>query len=294
MEKKKTRGFGIDKSRDKELQRLIADYAGKFEQKTYEDDQTGLSINYNLFLPEHYQNAEKYPLVLFIADASTVGREVEVPLIQGYGALVWVTEEFQKEFPCIVAVPQYPEVILDDHGAYTKTEYVEMTKRLLDDIVHCYAVKESQIYGTGQSMGCMATMVLAAKYPELFTACMLVDGQWDEKELASLSSGTFLYFAAEGDEKAFKGMQALLSIVKEEAAAIGQIQLNAKWEREEIETAMDGLLEKGKRLNFITWEKGSVLPDPLPERPFEHMYSFDPAYKIRAAQRWLFCQKKEE
>ena len=42
-----------------------------------------------------------------------------------------------------------------------------------------YAVDTDRIYGTGQSMGCMTTLILASEFPDLYAACMFVDGQWD-------------------------------------------------------------------------------------------------------------------
>lgn len=74
---------------------------------------------------------------------------------------MWATEEWQSVNPTIVAVPTYPETILDDHGSYTTTEYVELTKRYIDYMSSEYAVDTNRIYGTGQSMGCMTTLILA-------------------------------------------------------------------------------------------------------------------------------------
>ena len=42
----------------------------------------------------------------------------------------------------------------------TTTEYVELTKRFIDYMAEEYAVDTDRIYGTGQSMGCMTTLVL--------------------------------------------------------------------------------------------------------------------------------------
>lgn len=100
-------------------------------------------------------------------------------------------------------VPTYPETILDDHNGYTTTEYVELTKRLIDSVAGTYAVDSGRIYGTGQSMGCMTTLILASEYPDLYAACMFVDGQWDASKLKGLEGQTFVYFAAEDDERSF-------------------------------------------------------------------------------------------
>ena len=61
---------------------LISTYADQFEQLTYEDAESGLSITYNLYLPEGYDETASYPMVVFIADASTVGTDAAVSLTQ--------------------------------------------------------------------------------------------------------------------------------------------------------------------------------------------------------------------
>ena len=191
---------------------LIATYADKFEQKTYTDSESGLSITYNLYLPEGYDASASYPMVVFIGDSSCAGNDATVSLTQGRGGLVWATEEWQSVNPTIVAVPTYPETILDDHGSYTTTEYVELTKRYIDYMSGEYAVDTNRIYGTGQSMGCMTTLILASEYPDLYAACMFVDGQWDISTLTGLENQTFVYFAAEDDTNAWNGAQEVMSM----------------------------------------------------------------------------------
>ena len=41
-----------------------------------------------------------------------------------------------------------------------------------------YTVDKNKIYTTGQSGGCMMSLALNIKYPELFAASFLVAGQW--------------------------------------------------------------------------------------------------------------------
>ena len=155
---------------------LISTYPDKFEQLTYTDTDTGLSITYNLYLHENYDKSASYPMVVFIGDSSCAGSNATVSLTQGRGGLVWATEEWQSAYPTIVAMPTYPVTILDEHNGYTTTEYVELTKRYIDYKCEEYAVDRNRIYGTGQSMGCMTTLKLASKYPDLYAACMFVDG----------------------------------------------------------------------------------------------------------------------
>jgi predicted peptidase len=239
---------------------LIATYADKFEQNTYSDSESGLSITYNLYLPENYDAASSYPMVVFIGDSSCAGSDATVSLTQGRGGLVWATEEWQSVNPTIVAVPTYPETILDDHGSYTTTEYVELTKRYIDYMSSEYAVDTNRIYGTGQSMGCMTTLILASEYPDLYAACMFVDGQWDVSTLSGLENQTFVYFAAEDDTNAWNGAQEVMAMFDTDSVSYKYTQWDGNWSVDELSAAAQDLFAADEDQYFISWATGTIEP----------------------------------
>ena len=243
---------------DKET--LIADYAGLFSQKTYADAESGLSITYNLYLPDGYDASGAYPMVVFIADSSCVGSDATSSLTQGRGVLVWATKEWQSVNPTIVAVPTYPETILDDHNGYTTTEYVELTKRYIDYMCAEYAVDTNRIYGTGQSMGCMTTLILASEYPDLYAACMFVDGQWDVSTLAELKNQTFVYFAAEDDTNAWNGAQEVMAMFDTDSVSYKYAQWEGTWSVDELSAAAQTLFDADEKQFFISWATGTIEP----------------------------------
>ena len=216
---------------------LVSTIPERFTQETYTDDETGLSITYNLFLPASYDENGSYPLVVFIADSSCTGDDATRSLTQGRGALVWATDEWQAAHPSIVVVPTYPETILDDHDGYTTTPYVELTKRFIDHMSANYAVDQSRVFGTGQSMGCMTTLILASQYPDLYAGCMFVDGQWDTTTLAGLENQTFVYFAAEDDTSAWTGSQELMQLFDTNGTTYGYMQWQGNWTPDELSQA---------------------------------------------------------
>lgn len=240
---------------------LVSTYADQFEQLTYEDAESGLSITYNLYLPEGYDETASYPMVVFIADSSCAGGDATASLTQGRGALVWASEEWQEACPTIVAVPTYPETILDDHGSYTTTEYVELTKRFIDYMSGTYAVDADRIYGTGQSMGCMTTLILASEYPDLYAACMFVDGQWDISALTGLEDQTFVYFAAEDDTNAWNGAQEVMAMFDEDGVAYTYAQWDGTWPADELSEAAQDLFTGEADKYFISWASGTIDAD---------------------------------
>lgn len=300
----------VDSSLAEDTNALVSKYADKFEQKTYTDESTGLSITYDLFLPEGYDENAEYPMVVFIGDMTTVGDDPTVSLTQGRGALVWATDEWQSVYPTIVAVPTYPETIIDDrNGSAAVTDYVELTKSFIESMTEEYAVDADRIYGTGQSMGCMTTLYLASQYPDLYAGCMFVDGQWDVSQLEGLKTENFVYFAAEDDENAWNGAQEVMEMIDDEAYA----QWDGMWSPDELTAAAKDLFKEGTSRYFISWKTGTIDASSGSMGGMSgggmqggnggggnsgmgsvayHMASFDYAYNCIAAMEWLFHQTK--
>lgn len=274
------------------IEELQAEIPQLFTQHDYQDPETGLSLSYNLYLPEGYDEKECYPLVLFIPDSTCVGQATEA-VLQHYGCLIWASEAVQKEHPCIVLAPMYPQIIIDDHGSYTTTDYIPLTRNLILTLADIYAVDENRIYGTGQSMGAMTTMYLEAQYPELFAACLIVDGQWDAEDLMGLKDSNMFYFAAEGDDRAYAGMQELQPALEDAGAVITNGKWNATWDVETMHGALDEVLSAESNLNFIVWELGSVMPEGVTSPFGEHMFSFVHPYKVHGVRHWLLSQTGE-
>ncbi|MBR3325732.1 MAG: hypothetical protein IKG22_00205 [Atopobiaceae bacterium] len=271
---------------------LVATYVDRFTQETFEDADTGLAVTYNLFLPADYDASKSYPMVVFIADSSCAKGDPVQSLTQGLGALVWASDEWQSANPTIICVPTYPETILDDHSGYTTTEYVELTKRLIDSVTSTYAVDASRIYGTGQSMGCMTHLILASEYPDLYAACMFVDGQWDVSTLANLEGQSFVYFAAEDDERASQGLSEVRALFDSDEAPYAVAQWDGTWDPNELSTAAGELFGQNQSANFVTWATGTIDAGSgggMGNASY-HMASFDYAYRCIAVMEWLFQQ----
>jgi len=251
--------FTVNNTLAEDEEALVNTYTDKFEQLEYTDEETGLSITYNLYLPENYDESKEYPMVVFIGDSTTAGTDAEYSLTQGLGGLVWATSEWQSVYETIVAVPTYPETILDDHDGYSTTEYVELTKRFIDYMTEEYAVDTNRIYGTGQSMGCMTTLILASEYPDLYASCMFVDGQWDTELLSNLEGQTFVYFAAEDDASAWSGMQELMERFDEDSVTYTYAQWDGTWSSDERTAAAEKLFsEESSGAYFISWATGTI------------------------------------
>ena len=281
-------GMMVNKDTDSVYSALKNESFDKFEQFIYEDAETGKTMQYNLFVPDAYDGKQSYPLVLFMADASTVGKDVTTPLTQGYGALEFASKRDQQMHPSFVLVPQYTDWAVQDD--WSTTDEVEMTIRLLEKVCKEYNVDTNRLYTTGQSMGGMMSFYFNITHPDLFAASLFVSSQWDTSKMQDFGKKNFFYIVAGGDQKASGGMRDLAKVLKENNARVDSASWSAKLPASEQEKLAEELIARGGNINFIKWEAGSVLPES--GKGMEHMASFDYGYKIAVVRDWLFRQCK--
>ena len=278
----------VDKDGDSVFVALKKETVDQFKQFTFMDSQTGQTLDYNLFVPKGYDGTKSYPLVLFMADASTVGKEVTAPLTQGYGALEFASDRDQQLHPSFVLVPQYTAWAVQDD--WSTTDEVEMTIRLLESVAQEYEVDMDRLYTTGQSMGGMMSFYFNITHPDLFAASLFVSSQWDTSKMTDFGKKKFFYIVAGGDQKASGGMKDLQAVLKEQGVWVEPAVWNAKLPKVDQEKLATALISRGGNIHFIQWEAGSVLPET--GRTMEHMASFDYGYKIDAVRDWLFEQSR--
>lgn len=274
----------IDKSGDSTLQAMIKEVVPKFKQFVYTDSATGKTITYNLFTPDNISTTVNYPLVLFMADASTPGTDATRPLTQGYGALLWATDGWQAQHPCYVLVPQYSGVAVND--AYQHTDEVDMVARLVMQTVKERNIDSNRVYTTGQSMGGMISMYFNVTYPELFAASIFVDCHWDSATFPELVRHKFTFITA--------GKAGTFGPLEQAANRAGIRYEYAEWSarlpQQQQDSLAADLLAKGAPINIINFESKTVLP--ADGKGSEHMYSFDYAYRLTPVREWLFNQTK--
>ena len=258
-----------------------------FKQYRYEKDSK--IIDYNFYIPENISKDDYYPLVVFISDRSLVGQEVTAPLTKTVGGPIWATDTVQKKHKCYILVPQYNEVISEMEP---KSEYINITINLIQEIQEKYNIDKKRIYGTGQSMGAMVTLYLLANNPDLYTAGLIVDGHWNISELHGLVNATFTYFAAEGDLNPYNGQNELKEYFEKNNVSYSNMSnVNATENVEILNKEAEKMYEKGNKRNFITYAKGTVLKPGMSEKN-EHMASFKYGFRIETVRYWLFNQSK--
>ncbi|MCA8989785.1 MAG: prolyl oligopeptidase family serine peptidase [Planctomycetaceae bacterium] len=122
-----------------------------------------IKMGYLLYLPEQYEQQEKWPLLVFLHGAGERGNNLEQVKKHGPPKLIAAG----KQFPFIVASPQCP-----DRGWW---EPVAL-EALIDELCEKHKVDQDRIYITGLSMGGFGTWRLAAYMPDRLAAIAPICG----------------------------------------------------------------------------------------------------------------------
>lgn len=272
---------------DPEITAVIEEGAAKFEQFTFEDEETGISLEYSLYVPENYDETKTYPMIMYIPDASGASKSAKEIVEQYYGADVWVTDEEQAKHEAFVLVPAFSVVVVDDD--WNTSDEIETAVSLINSLTESYSIDTDRLYTTGQSMGCMTSLYLNSKYPDLFAASLFVSGQWDISVLQPLENKKFFYITAGGDAKASGGQDEVKALFDADEINYSYGTWSAQNSVDEQNAAAEELIAQGYDANMIRFETGSVLNGGS---GMEHNASFNYGYKIPAVRDWLFEQSK--
>ncbi|WP_218352749.1 prolyl oligopeptidase family serine peptidase [Alteromonas lipotrueiana] len=146
-------------------------------------------LKYRLLLPENFDPAEKYPLVLFLHGAGERGDDNKSQLT--LGAELFLAK--RQQFPAVVLFPQAPEndywaVVEADRSSlpfsfsfpYTGSNNVPPTNAmnnvmaLTRQMMNKPFIDTDRMYVTGLSMGGMGTLELLARQPDWFSAAIAI------------------------------------------------------------------------------------------------------------------------
>jgi len=283
-----------DPAEDPSLSDVLTEVQSKFQQLEYTDSETGVTLRYNLYIPENYDETKKYPLLSFIPDDSIVGQDTTAGLTQGYGGSIWATETEQEKHASFVLVPVFDTSTVEggmgQSGSAVVEDQVNTYLDLLTSLQEEYSIDADRLYATGQSMGGMTMFYINANYPDLFAATLYVASQWEVAQLSPLKDQKFFYIVGGGDSKATTGQSDLTAMLEEENVAYSNAEWDAQASAEDKNTMANELIDQKLNANFVHWTTGSVLEGS--SQGSEHMASFDYGYTIPAVRDWLFNQSK--
>lgn len=145
-------------------------------------------MNYIVYIPNH-QNTSELPLMIYLHGAGERGTNVQH--IEKWGVPKMIREG--REYEAVILCPQCPAQFVWDNIA------VEL-KKLIDEIVKKYNIKNDRISITGSSMGGFGTWMMGLTYRNFFSAIGPVAGGAMSWRCGNLKSTPVFAVHGDGDE----------------------------------------------------------------------------------------------
>lgn len=174
-------------------------------------DAQGNSLHYYLYVPQNYNPAQKYPLVLLLhgggerSKPTNTAQQNEKVLLSDPYALVWSADyaapgnpHIQQHWPCFVVVPQLSAgqnwVNVPVHGgSYSQPAQPStgllVAKEILDALQKEYGgIDANRLYVTGLSLGGYGTWDAIERWPDYFAAAAPIAGAGDPSKASVLKN----------------------------------------------------------------------------------------------------------
>ncbi|SES20684.1 Predicted peptidase [Butyrivibrio fibrisolvens] len=251
-------------------------------------------LMYNLFSPKERKENERFPLVIFIPDASVNQNDPRLSLLHGEGATGFAYPRVQDINPSFILAFQIPPRIAFVSDDFTCAEEFDDLKKIIDDVCRENPIDVNRIYILGGSQGCMSACELNCRYPDFFAASVLAGGQWDSEKMGKCCPGcNFWIFVSDGDVKAYPGMNAVTSALSKGGAKVRTYYLNARDSKEKKEEAVRLIAESDANVKFTVFSDHSVVPANAPDTGgTNHMNTWPEVYSYDELKLWLFRQHK--
>jgi predicted peptidase len=143
----------------------------------------GKTIPYRLFVPENYNPAIAYPLMLCLHGSGERGADNHRQITTNKMATSWADSINQIKNPCFVVAPQCPvdeewiSGLEFDH--FPITSNMSTVMNILDSLAREFNIDTNRIYITGLSMGGFGTWGVIERYPDKFSAAIPMCGGGD-------------------------------------------------------------------------------------------------------------------
>ena len=162
----------------------------------------GETLPYRLFIPLHYDQKKKYPLVVYLHGGGGRGNDNQKQIDGGNGYLIdyFTNDETQARYSSFVVAPQSPMAGWIETDSITPTRYLHLVYELIADLQRTYNIDTARVYVAGQSMGGFGTFAIISEYPRTFAAGIALCGGGDQSKVARLTNIPIWVFHGAKDE----------------------------------------------------------------------------------------------
>lgn len=189
----------------------MAQPTGEFTDEAYIYQKD--TLPYRILYPKDYNVNKQYPLVLFLHGSGERGKDNEKQLI--HGGSLFLDEKNQEKYPAIIVFPQCAsneqwthreKYLVNKQFVFSfpvdgeATKPTQLTNKLVDELLVSGQVDLKQVYIMGISMGGMGTLEYLYRWPNKYTAGIVICGAHDVMLSESFAQTPIWFFHGEDDD----------------------------------------------------------------------------------------------
>jgi predicted peptidase len=192
-------------------------------------NKSGQALPYRLYIPDSYDQAKTYPLILWLHGGGGLGNDNrrQISGDQVFALRTWTSPQTQAKYPAFVLAPQSP-----GSWANLNTNSLTLSEKLTVDIISAlegeFSIDSKRVYISGQSLGGVGTWDLLDKEPDLFAAAIPLCG-FGNPAKASRIAKTPVWAFQGADDPTQIGWDSILTGVRLMIAALRQAGGNPKY-----------------------------------------------------------------
>ena len=181
--------------------KAYSEYTGKYEN---------FELPYAIYVPNKEvleKNKGNISVVLHMEHAGANDTDPMASLTSSKAAVKAASKEIQEKNPAIIIVPQVEESRRSTNDVVSSSEANTAIWELLDSVLTEYRgyINESRIYGTGQSMGGMLLLNMAAQRDNFFAGVAILGSQWSNNYNKDFQNNGAPARSPENDPISFNG-----------------------------------------------------------------------------------------
>ena len=178
-----------------------SEYTGKYEN---------FELPYSIYIPDKKtleKNKGNISLVIHMEHAGSNDTDPMAALTSSKASAKLSSSNIQEQNPAIIIVPQIEETRRSTNDVVASSEANTAVWELIDYILNKYKgyINTDRIYGTGQSMGGMTILNMAAQRDNFFAGIAVVGAQWSNSYNKPFQNNNSLARSPKNDSISFNG-----------------------------------------------------------------------------------------
>ncbi len=185
----------------------------RFQELSFHDEEFGIDMPYELYVPKGYDKKKKYPMVIGLHGTGEREEPVSAVLKKTQMATVWAEDSEKGKNECFVLAPQCTIRYDEEDNWTTLNQFIaghsdspfwpmpqlKVLWKLIEKLMKEYAIDDKRIYLTGISSGAFGVYVLAVEHPKAFAGLVAACGAANPARASELKGVPIWIFHSEDD-----------------------------------------------------------------------------------------------